>query len=102
MFCAIFSNGKWWQSWNAKLQKTKMASYKKHSGRKLDQFQPMVLEILSFLCLCYLSNSPGGYLDRSIFFLILKQLNEKIIDTNLVKTHKLLLRYCHFHVLRYF
>ena len=58
MFCAIFSNGKWQPSWNATSQKIKTASYKKHSGTKLDQFQPMVLEILSFLCLCYFSNSP--------------------------------------------
>ena len=28
-------------------------SYKKHSGTKMDQFQPMGLKILSFLCLCY-------------------------------------------------
>ena len=53
IICAIFSNGKWWPSWNAILQKIKMASYKKHSGTKLDQFQPMVLEIMSFSCLCY-------------------------------------------------
>ena len=33
-------------------------SYKKHSGQKLDQFQPMGLEILSFSCLCYFYNSP--------------------------------------------
>ena len=35
------------------LQKIKMASYKKHSCTKLDQFQPRALEILSFLCFCY-------------------------------------------------
>ena len=51
--CSIFSNGKWWPSWNAKLQKIKTTSYKKNSGTKLDQFQQMVLEILSFSCLCY-------------------------------------------------
>ena len=45
-----FSNSKWQPSWNAKLQTIKTASYKKHSGTKLDQFHPMVLEILSFLC----------------------------------------------------
>ena len=33
-------------------------SYKKHSGTKLDQFHPMVLEISSFLCLCFFGNSP--------------------------------------------
>ena len=34
-------------------KKSKMASYKEHSGTKLDRFQPMDLETLSFLCLCY-------------------------------------------------
>ena len=39
----------------------------KHSGTKLDQFQPMVLEILSFLCLFYfLIMAPGGHLGLSI------------------------------------
>ena len=52
-FCAIFSNGKWLPSWNAKLQEIRKASYKKHSGTKLDRFQPMVLEIPSFSCSCY-------------------------------------------------
>ena len=41
---------------NSSIQTNETASYKKHSGIKLDQFQPMVLEILSFLCLCYFSN----------------------------------------------
>ena len=41
------------------MQKIKIASYKKHSGTKLDQYQPMVLEILSFSCLyAILSNNP--------------------------------------------
>ena len=53
MFCTIFSNSKWQPSWNPKLQKNVTASYKKHSGTKLDQFQPMGLEILSFSCLSY-------------------------------------------------
>ena len=34
-------------------KKIKTASHKKHSGTKLDQFQPMALEISSFSCLCY-------------------------------------------------
>ena len=47
----------------AKLQKIEMALYKKHSGTKLDQYQPMVLEISSFSCFyAILSNGPGGYL----------------------------------------
>ena len=32
--------------------------YKKHSGQKVDQFQPIGLAIFSFSCLCYFSNSP--------------------------------------------
>ena len=36
MFCIFFSNGNWRPSWNAKMQKIKTASYKKHSGTKLD------------------------------------------------------------------
>ena len=46
-------DGKWQPSWNAKLQKIITASIKKHSGTKLYQFQPMVLEISSFSSLCY-------------------------------------------------
>ena len=34
-------------------KKIKMAPYKKHSGTKLDQFQPRVLEILLFSGSCY-------------------------------------------------
>ena len=34
-------------------KKIKMASYKQRSSSKLDQFQPRILEILSFSCLCY-------------------------------------------------
>ena len=56
---AIFSNGPWRPSWIVNLHKfeivplkIKTASYKKHSGTKLDQFHPIVLEILSFSCLC--------------------------------------------------
>ena len=45
-----FSNSKWQPSWNFKLQKNITTSYKKHSGTKLDQFQPMGLEILSLSC----------------------------------------------------
>ena len=37
---------------------SKTASYKKHPGTKLDQFQQVVLEISSFSCLCYFSNGP--------------------------------------------
>ena len=61
MFCAIFSNSKWQPSWNPKLQKNnnnKTAKYKKHTGTKLDQFQPMALGILSFSCYAIFSNSP--------------------------------------------
>ena len=83
-----------WQ--NANNQNT---SYKTHSGKKLDQFQPMDLEIeiLSFLCLCYfLVTAHGGHLD------ILKQLNAGIILTQIwSKSIKRLLRY-YFHVLRCF
>ena len=42
--------------------KIKMASVKKHSGTKLDQFQPMVLEISSFSIYAIFSNTLGGYL----------------------------------------
>ena len=47
MLCAIISNCKWRPSWNAKLQNIK-TSQKKHSGTKLDQYQPMVLGLSSF------------------------------------------------------
>ena len=54
-----FSNGIWWPFWNAKMQtKIELALNKKHSGTKLDQFQPRVLDILSFSYLCYFSNGP--------------------------------------------
>ena len=36
MFCDIFSYAIWQLSWNAKLQKIKKASHKKHSGINLD------------------------------------------------------------------
>ena len=38
---------------NAKKKKYITDSYKKHSGTKMDQFQLMGLEILSFSYLCY-------------------------------------------------
>ena len=50
MVCAVFSNGNWRPSLNAKFQKIKTSSHKKHSGTNVDQFQQMVLEILSFSC----------------------------------------------------
>ena len=58
---AIFSTSPWRPSWIVNLhkfvidplKKIKTASHKKHSGTKLDQFHLMVLEILSFPCLCY-------------------------------------------------
>ena len=63
MVCAIFSNGKCRPSWNAKLQEIITASYQKHSGTKLDQYQVMVLEISSFSCLyAILVTAPGGRL----------------------------------------
>ena len=40
-------------SWNTKLRKIEIVSCNYHSGRKLDQFQSKILEILSFSCLCY-------------------------------------------------
>ena len=57
MFCAILvtKNGSHLGMPNRK--KIQTASYKKHSGTKLDQFHPMVLEISLVLCLCYFSNS---------------------------------------------
>ena len=60
MFCAIFSISKWQSSWNPKLKKNITTSYKKHSGTKLDQFEPMGLEILSFFSVdAIFSNGPG-------------------------------------------
>ena len=44
-------------------KKKKMASYKKHTGTKLDQFQPRVLEILSLITFrLFLELTPGGHL----------------------------------------
>ena len=88
MFCAIFSKGKLRPSWNAKLQKIKTASYKKHSGTKFDQFQPMVLEILSFSCLCYFYKWPLAAILTGVF-LFHFETNEckNHFDTNLVKIH---------------
>ena len=56
MFCAIFSNSSHLGIPNCKKNTTD--SYKKHSGTKTDQFQPIDLKILSFSCICYFSNSP--------------------------------------------
>ena len=61
---AIFSNGPWWPSWIVNLHKfeivpfkiLKTTSCKKQSGTKLYQFQPTVLEVLSFLCYAIFSN----------------------------------------------
>ena len=64
MFCAIICNDRWWPPWNAKSLKINTASCNNHSGIKLDQFQSMVLEILSFHVLAIFSN--GGHLGASI------------------------------------
>ena len=46
-----------------KKKKIKTTSNKKQSGTKLDQYQPMVLEISSFSCLYTIfRNGPGGHL----------------------------------------
>ena len=54
----------------SQIAKKQNASYKTHSGIKLDQFQPMVLEILSFFVfMLFLETVSGGHLDRYIFIL---------------------------------
>ena len=68
--------GPWRPSWIVNLHKfdivlfknKKNVSYKKHSDIKLPEFQPLVLEVFSFLCLFYFSNGFGGYLGRSFLF----------------------------------
>ena len=50
MFCAFLVTAAILESQTAKNIRD---SYKKHSGTKLDQFQPVGVEILSFSCLCY-------------------------------------------------
>ena len=67
MFCATFSNGKWWPSWNTKLQKIKTSSFKKHSGTNLDQFQPMVLEICHVCVYAIFSNRSLAAILKGIF-----------------------------------
>lgn len=63
MFCATVSVGRWRLSWNAKLQKGKMASSKDVCERKLVRFH---WEILCFTFCCF---SNGNHLDRSIFYI---------------------------------
>ena len=44
------------------LVKNSMDSYKKHSGTKMDQFQPMGLKTVIFVFLLFLVTVPGGHL----------------------------------------
>ena len=60
----------------------------KKSSTKLDQYQPMVLEIWSFSVYAISLTAPGGNLDRCFFHLYLKKTQCKNrFDTNLVKIH---------------
>ena len=52
-----------------------MASYKKHSGTKLDQLQPTFLEISSFSCLCYFYKRPLAAILIGIFLFNFENLN---------------------------
>ena len=109
MFCAIFSNDKWWPSWNANLQKIKTPSHKKHSGTKLDQYQPMVLGILSFSCL-YAIFSNGPCLPSWIVNLHKFEIHvvpfkkikiascKKHLAQSWINFNQWFLRYCHFLV----
>ena len=46
-----------------KLQNIKKTSYKKHSGTKLDQFQPRIfLDIVIFVFMLFLITAPGRHL----------------------------------------
>ena len=69
MFCAIFSNSEWRQSWNAKLQKIKTASYKNYSGTNYSGSISTngSWDIVIFLCMLFLVTAPGNHLDRYIF-----------------------------------
>ena len=65
MFCAIFSYAKWQPSWNAKSQKIKTASHKKHSGTKLVSTYGS-WDIVIFVFMLFLVMAPEGLLGQSI------------------------------------
>ena len=66
MFCAILVTANGGHLGMPNCENSKRLHTKKHSGTKLDKFQSIVSEILSFSCLCFLVTGPNGHLGQSI------------------------------------
>ena len=65
-------------------KKIKTASYKKHSGTRLDQFQPMVLEISSFSCLCYFWYPPSWIVNLHKFEIVTFKKSKRLHTRNIL------------------
>ena len=92
------------------IAKIKMASYKKHSGTKLNQFQPMFLRYRHFHAYAIISNGPwqpSWIVNLHKFEIVQLKKSKRLHTKNILAQSwinfiQCFLRYCHFHVFAFF